>query len=65
MDKLIKMLAASKMPNFLEVMAALDEISDVDWNRLEGVLLDSRKAFEASKVPKHPLFDCGEFCEIC
>lgn len=65
MDELMKMLARSEMPNFLQVMAALNDISDVDWNRLENSLLSGRAKFEASRTPKYPLFDCGEFCESC
>lgn len=65
MDELFKILARSEMPNFLQVLAALNDISDIDWNRLESQLLSDRAAFEARRVPKYPLFDCSEFCESC
>lgn len=65
MDKLMKMLERGEVPNFLEVLAALNDISDVDWSRVEALQLSIRDDFEGCRIPKHPQIQPSEFCESC
>ena len=65
MDELFKKLARGEMPDFLEVLAALNDVSDIDWNAIEASQLSIRDVLKAYRVSKHPTFRSGEFCDTC
>lgn len=65
MEKLFKILAQGKMPDFSQMMEALNDISDVDWNRLEASQLSIRDVFKTKCIPKGGVFGSGQFCESC
>jgi len=65
MEKLFEMLERGEMPSFLEVLTALDDISDIDWEAIEASQLSIRDVFEGHRVVEDPLFRSGQFCESC
>ncbi len=65
MDKLFEMLARGEMPDFSQMLSALNDISDVDWDALERSSLSITDVFRDHRVPEHPVFCSGQFCESC
>ncbi len=65
MNKLLEMLARGQMPDFAQMMEALNDISDVDWGRVETLQLSMRDDFEGCRIPEHPQNQPSEFCESC
>jgi len=65
MDELFKKLARGEMPDFLEVLAALNDVSDIDWDAIEASQLSIRDVFETKCIPKDGVFGSGVFCESC
>ncbi len=65
MDKLFKMLERGEMPSFLEVLQALNEVSDIDWDRVEASQLPFPEVLTACRVSKHPCPDSGQSCQAC
>lgn len=65
MEKLFEILARGEMPDFLQVLQALNDISDIDWNGVEASQLSMRDAFKGKGIAKYPISCPGEFCESC
>ena len=65
MNKLMKMLACGVMPDFAQVLAALNDISDVDWNAAENAQLSAETIFKTKCIAKYPDFAPCEFCPAC
>lgn len=65
MDKLFKMLARGEMPDFSQMMQALNDVSDINWDAVEASQLSIRDVLKGKCIPKYPVFYPGEFCESC
>lgn len=65
MDKLFEKLTKGEVPSWLEVFAALNEVSDIDWRKLEELQLTLSEAIESGQVPKYPKCSQGEGCAFC
>jgi hypothetical protein len=65
MDKLFKMLERGEMPDFLEVLSALNDISDLDWQALEHSSLPLRQGIKTCRIPEHPQNRDSGRCELC
>ena len=65
MDKLFKMLARGEMPDFAQMLEALNSISDINWQAIEDAQLSFSDVLKAKCIPKYPAFCPGEFCESC
>lgn len=65
MDKLFKILSRGEMPDFLQVLEALNEISDIDWDRVEHNQHSITDVLSTGRVPNYPVLACSPFCESC
>lgn len=65
MDKLFKILERGEMPDFLEVLQALNDISDIDWDAIEASQLAILDVLKGKGIPKYPAFCPSEFCDVC
>jgi len=65
MDELFLILSRGEMPDFIQVLQALSEISDINWDRAEDEQLSIRDVLKAHRVPNTPHFQHGEFCDVC
>lgn len=65
MDKLFKMLERGEMPDFAQMLQALNDVSDVDWHRVESLQLSIEDDFEACRLPEAPCQQNSPFCETC
>lgn len=65
MEKLFEILAQGEMPDFFQVLEALNEISDIDWDRVEQSQLTITDVLSKGSVPNYPILACSQFCESC
>jgi len=65
MEKLMELLSSGEMPNFLEVLQALNDISDIDWEAQEGIPHRHRGVQNKDLDPNYPCFRSRGFCELC
>lgn len=65
MDKLFKMMERGETPTFIEVLAALNEVSDIDWDRVEASLLTFPDVLTTCKVSNTPKTCDSESCAVC
>ena len=65
MDEVFNLLAQGEMPNFLELLEALSEISDFGWLDEQGLCVPQTPMEKSKRVSNHPCFQPGRFCELC
>lgn len=65
MEKLMIILAKGEIPDFSQMMEALNDISDIDWDRLEASQMTITDVLKTGGIPKYPQIRCSQFCESC
>lgn len=65
MEKLFEMLARGEMPDFFQVLEALNDISDIDWDRVEASQLSITDVFKGKGIAKYPISCQPAGCDVC
>lgn len=65
MEKLFEMLERGEMPNFAQMLQAINDISDIDWDRVEASQLPFPASLDPGRVPNYLFLACREFCTSC
>ena len=65
MDKLFKMMERGEMPTFADVLGALNDVSDIDWDKVEASELTFPDVLSICRTTNTPKTCDSEFCEVC